>query len=210
MYKIYINDTKIVLLPSKNIQKPEKEDKKHIVARYTGKVNHLLSFVDMCEKTDRHQSITIHSLNYDKLVADFEGIYKIVEAAGGVVINERNQILFIHRRGSWDLPKGKMEGKETRRAAAKREVEEETGVKKLQLDKKLIVTKHTYRNKSDKRCIKLTHWYLMFAKKQKLTPQTEEDIERVEWMTLDKFYSKKRIVYKNINNVLDEIKTASK
>jgi len=210
MYKIYINDTKIELLPSKNISKPKSDDKENIYARYTGKVNHLLSYIDMCEKTDRHQSITIHSMDINKLISDFEGLFKVVEAAGGVVINERNQILFIHRRGHWDLPKGKMEARETRRDAAKREVIEETGISNVQLGRKLIETKHTYRNKNDKRCIKLTHWYLMFAKKQKATPQIEEDIERTEWMTMDKFYSKKRKVYGNINNVLDEIKTASK
>ena len=50
----------------------------------------------------------------------------------------------------------------------------------------------------------------MFGKKQKLTPQMEEDIERTEWMTLEKFYSKSRDVFANINNVLNEVKTASK
>ncbi len=210
MYEIYINDTKIVLLPSKNISKPEIEDDKNIIARYTGKTNHLLSFIDMCEKTDRFQSIFIHSMDIEKLIADFKGIYKIVQAAGGVVVNEKNQILFIHRRGYWDLPKGKIESKETRRDAARREVEEETGITNIQLDKKLIETQHTYRNKSDRRCIKLTHWYLMFAKKQKATPQIEEDIEKTEWMTMEKFFSKKRKVHGNIINVLNEIKTASK
>ncbi len=210
MYKIYINDTKIVLLPSKNISKPEIEEKEHIIVRYTGKVNHLLNFIDMCEKTDRYRSITVHCVDIDKLISDFEGLFKIVQAAGGVVVNEKNQILFIYRRGSWDLPKGKIESKETRRDAARREVKEETGISNIQLDKKLIETKHTYRNKNDKRCIKLTHWYLMFSKKQKAIPQTEEDIERTEWMTLDKFYSKKRRVYANINNVLDKVKTARK
>jgi len=210
MYKIYINDTKIVLLPSKNILKTDNEEKDNITARYTGKVNHLLSFIDMCEKTDRYRTIILHSNDVEKLISDFEGLFKIVEAAGGLVINERNQILFIHRRGYWDLPKGKLESKETRREAAKREVKEETGITNIQLGKKLIVTKHTYRNRNGKRCIKLTHWYLMFGKKQKLIPQIEEDIEKTEWMTLDKFYSKKRKVFGNIESVLDEVKTASK
>jgi 8-oxo-dGTP pyrophosphatase MutT (NUDIX family) len=210
MYKIYINDTKIVLLPSKKISKSELEDKEHLVARYNGKVSHLLSFIDMCEKTDRYKSVTLHSADIDKLILDFNGIFKIVEAAGGVVLNERNQILFIFRRGSWDLPKGKLESKETRRGAAKREVIEETGIENIQIGKKLLITRHIYRNKNERRCIKLTHWYLMFGKKQKLTPQKEEDIEITEWMTMEKFYSKNRSVYASIYCVLDEVKTASK
>lgn len=210
MYKIYINDTKIVLLPSNNISKLNKEDKEHLIARYNGNSSHLLSFIDMCEKTDRYHTVTLHSMEIDKMISDFEGLFKIVEAAGGVVINERNQILFIHRRGSWDLPKGKLEDKETRREAAKREVIEETGMSSVQVGKKLLVTRHTFRNKNDKRCIKLSHWYLMFGKKQKLVPQKEEDIERTEWMTIEKFYSKKRKVYGNIHDVLDKIKTMRK
>ena len=210
MYKIYINDTKILLLPSKNVLKSDEEEKEHLIARYNGSTSHLLSFIDMCEKTDRYKSIIIHSEDINKLISNFEGLFKIVEAAGGVVVNERNQILFIFRRGSWDLPKGKMESRETRRESAKREVMEETGIVNIQIDKKLLVTKHTYRNKSNKRCIKLTHWYLMFGPYQKLTPQLEEDIVLTEWMTLEEFYSKERSVYASINNVLDEIKTARK
>jgi len=210
MYKIYINDTKIVLLPSKKFSKSKNEEKEHISARYTGKSNHLLSFIDMCEKTSRYKTITIHSLNFKKLVADFFGLFKIVEASGGAVLNQKNEILMIYRRGHWDLPKGKLELKESRRDAAKREVQEETGISNVQLGKKLLITYHTYRNKNDKRCIKLTHWYLMFASKQKGIPQTEEDIEKIQWMTLEKFYSKKRKVYHNIIDVLEQIKTARK
>lgn len=210
MYEIYINDTKIVLLPSKNLANTPEEDNEHLTVRYNGKVSHLLSFIDMCEKTDRYKVISIHSNDVDKLISDFKGIFKIVEAAGGVVVNERNQILFIYRRGSWDLPKGKIESKETRRDAARREVIEETGIENVQVDKKLLITHHTYRNKSNKRCIKLTHWYLMFGKKQKLTPQLEEDIERTEWMTLSKFNSKERPVYLSIKDVLAQMKTARK
>jgi ADP-ribose pyrophosphatase YjhB (NUDIX family) len=210
MYKIYINETKIVLLPSKKILNSEEDEQEHLVARYNGNVSHLLSFIDMCEKTDRYKTVTIYSTEIDKLISDFEGIFKIVNAAGGVVLNEKNQILFIYRRGSWDLPKGKLESKETRRDAARREVMEETGIETIQIGKKLLVTRHTYRNKNDKRCIKLSHWYLMFGKKQKLTPQVEEDIELTEWMTLEKFYSKNRRVFANINDVLNEVITASK
>lgn len=210
MYKIYINDTKILLLPSKNISNLKVDESENLVARYNGKVSHLLSFIDMAEKTDRYKSIILHNENGSKMVSDFEGLFKIVEAAGGVVVNELNQLLFIYRRGSWDLPKGKIESRETRRDAARREVHEETGISNIQLGKKLLVTKHCYRNKSNKRCIKLTHWYLMFAQKQKLVPQTEEDIELSEWMTLERFLSEDRKVYGNIMNVLNEVKTARK
>ena len=210
MYKIYINDTKIVLLPSHKISRPEIEDEQYLIARYAGKPSHLLSYIDMCEKTDKYKSITLHSTDVQKLISDFDGLFKTVEAGGGVVINEKNEILFMFRRGSWDLPKGKMDPHETRREAALREVKEETGISNVQIVKKLAVTRHTYRNRKNKRCIKLTHWYLMFTSKQDTVPQTEEDIELVEWMTLEQFYAKDRVVYDNIKEVLDLIKTARK
>ena len=210
MYEIYINDTKILLLPSNKISNLNKEEPDTIVARYTGKSNHLLSFIDMCEKTDRYATVIIHSMDVDQLIADFNGLFKIVQAAGGAVVNERNQILFIHRRGFWDLPKGKIESKESREDAARREVEEETGISNVQVVKKMVETRHTYRNKSNKRCIKLTHWYLMYAQKQKLIPQIEEDIDKTEWMTLEKFNSKNRKVFPNILKVIDRLKTARK
>jgi hypothetical protein len=53
-----------------------------------------------------------------------------------------------------------------------------------------------------KRIIKKSYWYLMEAKKQNTTPQTNEDIMSAEWMSLEKFFSKKRQVYPNILEVL--------
>lgn len=210
MYKIYINETRIVLLPSKQIPKEIKRDDENMVVRYSGKVKHLLGFIDMCEKTDQMESITIHSDEYKKLKSDFLGLFKVVEAAGGLVVNEKNEILLIHRRGFWDLPKGKMEKGETRRETAAREVIEETGIKSVQLDKKLLETNHTYKNGKGVRCIKLSHWYLMFGKDQPLVPQAEEDIEKSVWMTMEKFQSKRRRVYPNIELVLSELKTNKK
>jgi len=59
----------------------------------------------------------------------------VLKAAGGLVINEKKELLFILRRGLWDLPKGKNDGNEDSKECALREVKEETGfdieVKKL-------------------------------------------------------------------------------
>ena len=35
-----------------------------------------------------------------------------VKAAGGLVTNKKGQILFIFRKGVWDLPKGKLDSGE--------------------------------------------------------------------------------------------------
>ena len=68
-------------------------------------------------------------------------------AAGGLVTNPQGQILWIFRRGFWDLPKGKVEKMESIEEAALREVEEECGIKQLVLDKLIDKTYHIYKIK---------------------------------------------------------------
>ena len=60
---------------------------------------------------------------------------KKIIAAGGLITNEKNQLLMMFRRGKWDLPKGKVDEGETLEAAAVREVQEETGIKNVTLGK---------------------------------------------------------------------------
>ncbi len=59
--------------------------------------------------------------------ADFSARYHLVIAAGGAVEDEEGRLLVIHRRGHWDLPKGKLDAGETSDAAAVREVMEGKG-----------------------------------------------------------------------------------
>ena len=106
---------------------------------------------------------------------------KIV-AAGGLVTNDFNELLMIFRRGKWDLPKGKLDKGETLEQCAVREVEEETGLQKINLIGHLLITWHTY-HEGTKFILKESHWYTMkTSHQQKLTPQTEEDIQEVIWV----------------------------
>ncbi len=175
----------------------------HKIYRYPGKQKYLLNYIDMIEKNDEKITVIIHYPLFDELKQAFKALYKTVTAAGGLVINELNEILFIYKRGYWDLPKGKLESKERKKQAAIREVEEETGVTDLNLEYKLCVTKHTYKTKSGIRAIKKSHWYLMKTHNQSVTPQAAEGIERVEWMQLNDMLKKhSSILYSNLKNVL--------
>ena len=64
--------------------------------------------------------------------------------AGGLILNQYNEVLFIFRKNLWDLPKGKVEFYETLEKAALREVIEETGVLEncLELVKPLVYTNY--------------------------------------------------------------------
>lgn len=157
----------------------------------------------MMEKGDEYDEVIIHSDDFKTLKKDCQSLYKIILAAGGLVLNEEGEIMFIFRRGFWDLPKGKIESAEKKKKAAMREVSEETGIIDLIIAGKLGVSNHSYKNKSGKRILKVSHWYLMNTYKQEATPQTEEDIVKAEWMTLQSFYSDERPVYSNILEILD-------
>ena len=106
----------------------------------------------------------------------------MVKAGGGLVINEIGEVLFIFRRGKWDLPKGKLDPGESLESCAIREVKEETGVGHLELIRFLIVTEHEYVERGQS-ILKETHWWLMKTKgNQPLTPQSEEDITAIKWI----------------------------
>ncbi|MBL7698006.1 MAG: NUDIX domain-containing protein [Chitinophagaceae bacterium] len=131
-------------------------------------------------------SVTVYTEDEAQQVNDIESFsrnYTLIKAAGGVVGNDSGRVLLIFRRGKWDLPKGKLEDNEPVELCADREIKEETGLTKLQLRKPLIITYHTYTERG-KSILKETHWFLFDAPgKQKLKPQTDEDIMKVDWIT---------------------------
>ena len=105
-------------------------------------------------------------------------------AAGGIVMNPNQEILWIFRRGFWDLPKGKLDLNETIEACAVREVMEETGISHLVLGELILKTRHQYQDKYlNEEVEKTTYWYAMTTDTlQDGKPQTEEDIEAIAWV----------------------------
>ena len=127
-----------------------------------------------------HAGIFFHK-NIDELKKKFFAKFILVPAAGGVVKNEKKEILMIYRKGKWDLPKGKLDKKETPEECAVREVKEETGLKNLKLLSLLTVTYHTYQE-GTRLMLKESHWFLMKSKSnQLLLPQVEEGIDIARW-----------------------------
>ncbi|MHC1708397.1 MAG: NUDIX hydrolase [Bacteroidales bacterium] len=107
--------------------------------------------------------------------------FKVVKAAGGLVFNEKGELLVIKRHGLWDLPKGKLHPDENLAEAGIREVSEETGLSGLQIIDKAGETLHLYFNKN-RFHIKDTCWYRMTYKGNETpVPQLEEDITEVRW-----------------------------
>lgn len=201
MYKIYINGTPLLLAATAEAA-GKVADEKNMMARYMGNSRLLLSYFDMLEKNPRFESVTIFADDVEKLFSDFAGQFRVIEAAGGVVYNHQDEVLLIHRRGYWDLPKGKIDDGESREAAAAREVMEETGLSAVEMGDYLGLTYHTYRDKKSRRILKVTYWYRMRAEREALAPQREEDIEHAEWRGLKDFFGSRPKVYGNIRDLL--------
>lgn len=128
-----------------------------------------------------HAGVFFHA-DLDALKKAFFKKFTLVLAAGGLVHNEHNEVLLIHRRGKWDLPKGKLEKGEKLEECAVREVEEETGLTSVMLKSPLTITWHTY-HEGTKFILKESHWYSMKVRgQQNLVPQAEEDILKTEWV----------------------------
>ena len=119
-------------------------------------------------------------------------------AAGGKVVNSKNEILFIYRNNKWDLPKGKAERNENIAETALREVKEETGIKDISITKPLQVTYHIFK-KNKKYRLKITYWFeMMSSNVNQLVPQLDEGITRAEWISASEIEKIKTKCYANI------------
>ena len=146
--------------------------------------------------------VYLYHSNAKKIEKHFFKIFPPVEAAGGLVKHQDGRYLFIYRNNKWDLPKGKIEKRETLIKAAIREVIEETGVSDLIIKKPLPVTYHIY-NASGKFKVKKTNWFLMESNYSgPLAPQIEENIQMAVWKKDIEIPELMKNAYENIKIIL--------
>ena len=204
MYKIYINETPLLLVNTADLASLPAYEGEILKARYTGKPKFLLHYVDMLEKSRRFAAVALYATDEKQIFRDLKRVFKTIKAAGGLVLNPKREALLIFRRGFWDLPKGKIDRGEGKKEAATREVREETGLEQLEVLAKIGSTYHTYREESGRRILKKTYWYLMETTDNQLIPQAEEDIEEAVWSDLAGFPAEGQVVYKNILEVIEK------
>ncbi len=144
----------------------------------TAAINSLLHEIG---KKEFHAGIIFHE-NFEKLKKEFFKHFKLIKACGGLVKNKTGEVLLIFRRGKWDLPKGKLDDGETLQECASREVQEETGLREIEIMAEINTTYHTYLQ-FGKHILKESHWYMMLAKgNEAFKPQFEEDITEIRWV----------------------------
>lgn len=140
------------------------------------------TFARMFEVTDSLSKIYIPTLDTDKAYKQLCSEFKEVNAAGGLVRNRRSDYLLISRNGKWDLPKGHQEAGEDIKVTALREVQEETGVRELELGDLICITDHCYL-RDGLWHLKHTWWYdMLYTAPVDLIPQREEDISKAAWV----------------------------
>lgn len=196
MYKVFINDTPIIITSSL------KNEKKFRVYQFKE-----IGFEEIIQISQDKNTLglILYSTDLEKDWISFTLNMEVIPAAGGLVINEKNQALFILRNSVWDLPKGWIEKGESVENAAIREVEEECGIYNLSIVKKLLTTYHIYFHNGAK--LKETHWFLMHSDyNQQLKPQFEEGITRVNFINeseikniLQNSYANIQLVYQTYN-----------
>ncbi|MDG1687236.1 MAG: NUDIX domain-containing protein [Flavobacteriaceae bacterium] len=146
--------------------------------------------------------VYLYHSNAKKIEKHFFKTFQSVEAAGGLVKHQDGRFLFIYRNNKWDLPKGKIEKRETLIKAAIREVSEETGVCDLIIKKPLPKTYHIY-NANGKFKVKKTNWFLMESNYLgPLAPQIEENIQMAVWKKDTEIPELMKNAYENIKIIL--------
>ncbi|MDR2449131.1 MAG: NUDIX domain-containing protein [Prevotellaceae bacterium] len=124
--------------------------------------------------------------NPEEAMNEVTSLFTLIEAAGGLVYNTRDDLLLIFRHEHWDLPKGKHEPGETMAETAMREVEEECGIAALTLFEQLACSYHIYKD-GDAFFLKKTHWFSMqYGGHAPLTLQEAEGIKQAQWVAMDK------------------------
>tara|TARA_B100001939_G_scaffold85792_1_gene73379 strand:+ start:67 stop:672 length:606 start_codon:yes stop_codon:yes gene_type:complete len=195
MYKVFFNQ-KLILLTTDIIS--PKEDSPFFYVKFTNK-----KFVVQMLKSKKTKMLYLYHSKEDKLWYYFLNMFKLIEAAGGLVRNlKTNHFLFIFRNKKWDLPKGRINKNEEVQKAAIREVEEETGVENLSITKPLNTTYHIFKRNRKYR-LKKTFWYLMETDYNgELTPEIKEGIEKAIWIDKKLIVSLKSQMYQNINLII--------
>ncbi|KNB61406.1 MULTISPECIES: NUDIX hydrolase [Chryseobacterium] len=196
MYKVFVNEKKLLLS-----KQPENLEKTLKYESFTT----LEIALDLLQNTSLKE-LNVYGEDIGEIWEEFKKLFRIIEAAGGIVNRPNGDILFIKRLGKWDLPKGKMEKGESREESAIREIEEETNLRNVELLDFINTTYHIYIERNGDKVLKFTHWFEMnFEGEDTSKPQIEEGITEVAWKNTAQIESEVfPSTFKNIKLIINE------
>ena len=193
MYKVFVNESPLILT--------NKKPKNANGNLFSMESESVLEAIDLLAKKKIEVAHLYHP-DESKLLEVFKHKLPVVVAAGGFVTNSKGKVLFIYRNDKWDLPKGKVDKGESIERAAVREVEEETGVTDLTIERFMRTTYHIFRRNGEY-TLKVVHWFAMSTPFDgTLKGQKEEGIMKVKWKgpkkskkALEKSYFNIRVLF---------------
>lgn len=198
-YTVFLNERAITICSEMECCDKARD----LVLYFTDKSSLDKEFKRFSRDSDCKNLIVIAIENFEEACVAFNGIFKRIEAAGGIVRNKNQEYLFIKRLGVWDLPKGKLHKNESIQAGALREVEEETGLSELKIVRQLPSTFHIYTDRKGLEILKETYWFEMKSEKQQeLVPQHEEDITEARWFTESGLEIPIQTTYASLRNLM--------
>lgn len=196
MYKVFVDHTPVIFIDSK-----EKKGKmRHIAYENLPKTRPKLRKLIKPASLEDPQYVLCEDVHW--AFHDYFSNYRKIMAGGGIV-QRKKKYLVMKRNGKWDIPKGRVEHKETIEQGAVREVEEECGIQGPKIQRFITRTFHVFTYKG-KKALKETHWYLMkYDGPKETTPEISEGITEVKWMTVEELLSIRGRTYGSINELLD-------
>lgn len=136
------------------------------------------------------------------------------ETSAGFIIyfengKDREFLLLLHREGHWAFPKGHIKKKENFLDAAKRELEEETGIVNPELISCEIILEDNYY--MEKYGAEKTVYYFLARSKTKEIIVDGDEIKDYAWCSYDKSiekltYTRSKELLKNANIIINEKK----
>jgi ADP-ribose pyrophosphatase YjhB (NUDIX family) len=196
-YKVYFLNRPVLFTTSEYAPNPNKHGVSVIVSGLKMDTMHIEAAIKSGAK-----EVFIICSDLEKSWQAFTVQFEFVQAAGGLVLNSEQKILFIYRLEKWDLPKGKVEDNESIAEGALREVEEECGIAPLAIGPMLCTTWHTYMQKGEP-MLKATAWYLMNYEGTKTpVPQTFEGITETRWLATNELQEVKQNTYPSVLDVV--------
>ena len=195
MYKVFVNDKPLFLTNE--------------ISKETNFQLFLLESVDIEQLIikifqNKVQKAYLYHPDEKEIMKTLKSKIPVSKAGGGLVYNKKGEVLFIFRGGKWDLPKGGTEKGEEIGDTAMREVEEETGVNKLKIIKKLQKTYHIFKRNGVYK-LKITHWFEMQSDFDGIpVGQIEEGIEKAVWLKPNELPEVLKKSYENIKLLFEE------
>ncbi len=200
MYKVFVNNKPVFFLLEKDL--PSETASDVLVIPFNGQ-EALIEILKIGYSRNQFRIIYLVTQSADSAMHHFLSFFKIIHAAGGIVTNNKNELLVIYRNKIWDLPKGKIERDESPQEGAKREVCEETGICNLEITGFAEETWHTYYHNNTP-IMKHTSWFKMRSSGiGEFKLQREEGIEEARWISREEIKKLLNDAYPSIAGLIE-------